>query len=81
MTSRYHGSKNSGSEQPFLIETAIRIDERWKPNYGLPFWSCSHVLVLQSCSGKSYVPIFFSAIFAEPRFVEIQKFCYNGNVT
>ena len=31
MTSRYHGSKISGSQTPFLIEMAI--DERWKPNY------------------------------------------------
>ena len=24
---------------------------------------------------------FFSVVFAGPRFVEIQKFCYHGNVT
>ena len=25
--------------------------------------------------------VFFSVVFAGPRFVEIQKFCYHGNVT
>ena len=44
VTSRYHGSKNSGSEQPYLIETAIRIEEQWKPNYGLPFFVLSVVM-------------------------------------
>ena len=28
----------------------------------------------------SYVKFFFSAIFAGPQFVEVQKFSYHGNV-
>ena len=35
---------------------------------------------MQSCKGKSYMSIlsiFFSAIFAGPRFAEVQKFCFH----
>ena len=55
VTSRYHGSKISGSQQYFLTETAIFIVKRWKrqEKYGLLF--CSQV---QSCTGKSYMSIF-----------------------
>ena len=37
---------------------------------------------VQSCVGKSYMSIFsfFSAMFAWPCFVELQKFGYHGNV-
>ena len=42
-------------------------------------WFCFWV---QSCVGKSYMSIFsfFSAMFAWPCFVELQKFGYHGNV-
>ena len=74
----YHGSKISGSQQSFLTETAICIVERCKKNMDYCF-------VVQSYKGKSWISIFsfffLSAIFAGPRFVEIQKLCYHGNVT
>ena len=41
VTSRYHGSQISGSQQSFLTETAICIIERLK--------------ITQQCSGKSYI--------------------------
>ena len=44
-----------------------------------PLQFCS---LVQSCTGKSKsILSFFSAIFAGPRSVEIQKFCYHGTVT
>ena len=43
MTSHYHGSKVSGSQQSFLTETAIRIVERWKKSMGYRFVpECNH---------------------------------------
>ena len=74
VTSGYHGSKISGLHQSFLTETVICC-QTMVETYGLP--SCSWV---QSCTGKSYMSFFF-VVFAGPRFVEIQKFCYHGNVT
>ena len=56
VTSRYHGSKISGSQQYFLTETAFshcETMEETKEKYGLLF--CSQV---QSCTGKSYMSIF-----------------------
>ena len=53
VVSRYHGSKMSISQQPFLTETAICIVEWWKKSMGYPF--CSWV---QSCTGKSYLSVF-----------------------
>ena len=79
VTSGYHGSKISGLHQSFLTETVICC-RTMEAKYGLP--SCSWV---QSCTGKSYMSFFFSfffsVVFAGPRFVEIQKSCYHGNVT
>ena len=37
MTSRYHGSRISGSQQSFLTETTICIVERWKKSSGYRF--------------------------------------------
>ena len=37
MTSGYHDSKFSGSQQSFLTETAICIVERWKKSMGYRF--------------------------------------------
>ena len=43
MTSRYHGSKISGSQQTFLTETVICIAERWKKSVGNRFLpECNH---------------------------------------
>ena len=48
VTSCYHSSKISGSQQYFLIVMATSIVEQWKKRHGLPF--CS---LVQSCLGKS----------------------------
>ena len=62
MTSSYHGSKSSRSQQSVLTETAI--------------------CVVHACQIFSFLFCsFFPTIFAGPRLVEIQKFCYHGNVT
>ena len=43
VTSHYHGSKVSGSQQSFLTETAICIVERWKKSMGYRFVpECNH---------------------------------------
>ena len=71
VTSGYHGSKISGSQQPFLTEAAICIFERWKKSMGYCFVpECNHAQENNKC----YFPFIFSAIFAWPRLVEIQKF-------
>ena len=68
MTSRYHGSKISGSEHYFLTETAIRIG-----------WAT--VLILSAIMhrkviGVNFFRFFFSfAIFVGQGFVEIQAMC------
>ena len=75
VTLRYHCSKISGS---FLGRDGHLLCRMMEENYGLTF-------VPQRNRGqeshKCKLFRFFSAIFAEPRFVEIQKFCYHGNVT
>ena len=77
VTSRYHGSKISGSPQSFLKEKGIFIGERWKNSMEYRFFlECS-----QAQESHTFQSFRFSAIFAAPRFVEIQKFCYYGNVT
>ena len=81
VTSRYHGSKISGSQQYFLTETAIFIVKRWKrqrKSMGCCFvLKCNHAQESHTCPFLS----FFPAIFVGLRFVEIQKFCCHGNVT
>ena len=63
----------------FHISLTIFLDrdghlrvERWRKIMGCCF-----------VSGKSYLSFFFTfpVILERPRFVEIQKFCYHGNVT
>ena len=50
MTSYYHGSKISGSQQPFLIETAICTVERWKESMGYRFGTgCNHAQENHTC--------------------------------
>ena len=79
MTSRYHGSKISGSQQSVMTETAICVVGRWKETMGYHFVpECNHTQ--KSCMPNCFV-FFFPAIFARPRLVEIQKFYYHGNVT
>ena len=56
---------------------AICIVERWKKSMGyrsVP--ECNHEIYT-----RQFFRFFFPAIFAGPRFVEIQKFCYHYNVT
>ena len=81
VTSCFHGSKISGSQQYFLDRDgrsfALSNDAQ---RYGLPF--CS---LVQSCTGKSNV--IFSVVFVflpylkDHSFVEIQTLCYHVNVT
>ena len=79
MTSHYHGSKVSESQQSFLIETAICIVEQWKKSMGYRFVpECNHGQ--EQSRTCQFFRFFFSAIFAGPRFVELQNFCYHGNV-
>ena len=50
LTSRYHGSKISRSQQFFLTETAICIVERWKKSMGYRFVSeCNHAQESHTC--------------------------------
>ena len=68
--SGYHGSKFSGSQQFFSAEIAICIGKQWSIVKAIVHKKIMHFDVL-----------FFPAIFAGPKFDEIQKFCYHGNVT
>ena len=71
------GSKNSGSRQSFLTETAICIVKRWKKSMGYRFVSkCNHAQ-----ESHTVTSILFSAIFEGPLFVEIPTFCNHGKVT
>ena len=71
MTSCYHGSKISGSQQSFLIETASCIDERLNKSTGYRFVpKCNHAQKSHACQ---FFRVFFPAKFAGPQFVEIQK--------
>ena len=81
VTSRYHGSKISGSQQYFLTETAIFIVKRWKRQR--KSMGCCFVLKCNQAQESHTCPFlsFFPAIFVGLRFVEIQKFCCHGNVT
>ena len=77
VTSRYHGSKISGSLQSFLKEKGICVGERWKNSMEYRFvLECS-----QARESHTFQSFRFSAIFAVKRFVEIKKCCYYGNVT
>ena len=77
MTSGYHGGTISGSYQSFLTQTAIYTVKRWKKSMGYCFVpECNHAQESHTCEFF----LNFFPIFAGPRFVEIQKFCYHGNV-
>ena len=79
MTSRYHGSKISGSQHSFLIETAICIVEL---NDGRKVWAI--VLFPSAIMRRKVIHVIFFAftvMFAGPRFIEIEKFCFHGNMT
>ena len=77
VTSCYHGSNISGSQPSFLTETAIFIVERWKKRMDYRFHpECNQVQ--ESHTHQLFA--FFNVAFAGPRFVEIQKFCYHGNM-
>ena len=78
--SRYHGSKILGPRQFFMTETAICIVERWKKSMGYHFDpQCNHAQ--ESC--MSFLSFFFFLPYLQDNglLVEIQKFCYHGNVT
>ena len=50
MTSRYHGSKNSGSEQPYLIETAFALKKNGSKITGYRFGpECSLAVESLTC--------------------------------
>ena len=72
MTSPYHGSKLSASQQSFLIFALS--------NDGRKVWSTVLFRHAQESHTRHFFPVFY-AIFAGPRFVEVQKFCYHGNAT
>ena len=67
VTSRYHSIKISGSQQSFL---------RKRVRYRV-VRECNHAQESHKC--QLYRS--FSDIFAGSPFVEVQKFCYHGNVT
>ena len=83
VTSCYHSSKILESQQSLLTDMAIClaicIVERWKKSMGYHFVpGCNHA---QESPVNFFVFfVFFPAIFAGPRFVEIQEFCYHGNM-
>ena len=74
VTSRYHGSKISGSQQSFLTETAICIVERWKKSMG-------YILFLSAITYRKLIHVnslfvcLFSSIFAGQQFIEIIRSC------
>ena len=71
MTSCYHGSKISGSQQSFLRETASCIDEQLKKSIVYRFVpNCNHAQKSHTCQ---FFRVFFPAKFTGPPFVEIQK--------
>ena len=86
MTSRYHGSKISGYEQSFLDREGhlhCRTLKSQVPSSSRLIWedrraSWATVLFLGAIMHRnvihSFIVFLFSAIFAGPRFVEIQKF-------
>ena len=74
VTSRYHGSKISGSQQSFLTETAICIIERWKKSMGYSLF-LSLTMHREVIHVKSLFVCLFSSIFAGQQFMEITRSC------
>ena len=63
MTSGYHDSKFSGSQQSFLTETAICIVERWNKIMGYRFVpECNHAQDSDTCQ---YFSSFFFSHFCK----------------
>ena len=55
VTSGYHGSKISASQQPFLTEAAICIFEQWKKSMGYRFVpECNHAQENDTCYFSSF---------------------------
>ena len=71
MTSSYHGIKISGSQHSFLTEMAICIVKR--STKGMVYRFVSESNNAEESHTCQFFP-FFPAIFAEPQFVELQKF-------
>ena len=70
MTSGYHDSKFSGSQQSFLTETAICIVERWRKSMGYRFvLAFNHAQESYACQPFCY----FLSYLQDHGFVEIQK--------
>ena len=71
MTSSYHGSKISGSEQSFFTRRLLSLS-----NDGRTSWAT--FLFLSAIMHRKVIHVnfflFFPAIFTGQRFVEIQKF-------
>ena len=58
MTSRYHGSKISGSQQSVMTETAICVVKQWKEIMGYHFVpECNHTQ--KSCMLNCFVFVLF----------------------
>ena len=74
VTSRYHGSKISGSQQSFLTETAICIVERGKKRMGYSLF-LSAIMHKKVIHVKSLFVCLFSSIFAGQQFIEITRSC------
>ena len=73
MTSHYHGSKISGSQQLFLTDRTICIIEQWMKSMGYGF-------VPAAVMYRNVIHVIFF-IICRTTFAQIQKFCYHGNVT
>ena len=68
-SSHYHGGKITGSQQSFLTEIAICIVDRWKKSMATRFFAeCNHAQESHTCQYFRFL-----AMFAGPRFVEIQQ--------
>ena len=83
VTSCYHSSKILESQQSLLTDMAIClaicIVERWKKSMGYHFVPGSNH-AQESPVNFFIFFVFFTVIFAGAWFVEIQEFCYHGNM-
>ena len=74
VTSRYHGSRISGSQQSFLTETAICIVEREKKRMGYSLFLSATMNRRVIHVNSLFVCLSFS-IFAGQQFIEIIRSC------
>ena len=59
VTSSYHGSKISRSQQSFLRKTFICIVERWRKSMGYRFVSeCNHTPEIHTCQFFRFFPLY-----------------------